>query len=134
MQYEIGNGGPGTDSIAINGCDLTIVERTEDTLAFNAMPETYRRSNLGELRAGDPVNLERSVRPTDRLSGHIVRGVVEGKTGGALRDMALLNASATLLVADAVGSIEEGLVCAAESIESGQAAATLARLIELSNS
>jgi riboflavin synthase len=42
------------------------------------MPETYRRSNLGELKPGDVVNLERSVRPTDRLSGHIVRGVVEG--------------------------------------------------------
>ncbi len=63
----------------------------------------------------------------------VLRGVVEGKTGGALRDMALLNASATLLVADAVSSIEEGLVRAAESIESGQAAQTLDRLIELSN-
>jgi riboflavin synthase len=41
------------------------------------MPETYRRSNLGELREGDPVNLERSVTPSTRLSGHIVRGVVE---------------------------------------------------------
>jgi riboflavin synthase len=45
----------------------------------NVMPETYRRSNLGQLRVGDHVNLERSVRPTDRLSGHIVRGVVEGQ-------------------------------------------------------
>jgi riboflavin synthase len=44
----------------------------------NLMPETYRRSNLGELKPGDLVNLERSVRPMDRLSGHIVRGVVEG--------------------------------------------------------
>ena len=43
------------------------------------MPETYRRSNLGELQAGDRVNLERSVRPIDRLSGHLVRGVVEGR-------------------------------------------------------
>jgi riboflavin synthase len=41
------------------------------------MPETYRRSNLVDLRAGTLVNLERSVRPDDRLSGHIVRGVVE---------------------------------------------------------
>jgi hypothetical protein len=49
------------------------------------MPETYRRSNLGSLRPGDAVNLERSVRPSDRLSGHIVRGVVEGV--GALRSM-----------------------------------------------
>jgi riboflavin synthase len=67
------------DSIAINGVDLTVAELDNDVFAANVMPETYRRSNLGELAAGDRVNLERSVRPTDRLSGHIVRGVVEGK-------------------------------------------------------
>ncbi len=66
------------DSIAINGVDLTVTRMTGDTFCADVMPETYRRSNLGELRAGDRVNLERSVRPTDRLSGHIVRGVVEG--------------------------------------------------------
>lgn len=66
------------DSIAINGVDLTVAEIAGDTFLANLMPETYRRSNLGELRPGDRVNLERSVRPTDRLSGHIVRGVVEG--------------------------------------------------------
>jgi len=67
------------DSIAINGVDLTVAELQGDCFTANVMPETYRRSNLGELKAGDGVNLERSVRPTDRLSGHIVRGVVEGK-------------------------------------------------------
>lgn len=66
------------DSIAINGVDLTVTEIDGDVFAANVMPETYRRSNLGSLREGDEVNLERSVRPTDRLSGHIVRGVVEG--------------------------------------------------------
>lgn len=66
------------DSIAINGVDLTVAEIAGDTFFANLMPETYRRSNLGELRPGDRVNLERSCRPTDRLSGHIVRGVVEG--------------------------------------------------------
>lgn len=65
------------DSIAINGVDLTVAEIQSDTFFANLMPETYRRSNLGELKAGDLVNLERSVRPNDRLSGHIVRGVVE---------------------------------------------------------
>jgi riboflavin synthase len=65
------------DSIAINGVDLTVAEITGDAFFANLMPETYRRSNLGELKPGDPVNLERSVRPNDRLSGHIVRGVVE---------------------------------------------------------
>jgi len=67
------------DSIAINGVDLTVAALDGDLFFANVMPETYRRSNLGELRAGDRVNLERSVRPSDRLSGHIVRGVVEGR-------------------------------------------------------
>lgn len=66
------------DSIAINGVDLTVTKVGGDVFSADVMPETYRRTNLGELRAGDRVNLERSVRPTDRLSGHIVRGVVEG--------------------------------------------------------
>lgn len=66
------------DSIAVNGVDLTVAGLDGTTFLAHLMPETYRRSNLGELRPGDQVNLERSVRPTDRLSGHIVRGVVEG--------------------------------------------------------
>jgi len=66
------------DSIAINGVDLTVAEMEGETFFAHLMPETYRRSNLGDLKPGDVVNLERSVRPTDRLSGHIVRGVVEG--------------------------------------------------------
>ncbi|MCY3602504.1 MAG: riboflavin synthase, partial [Chloroflexi bacterium] len=66
------------DSIAINGVDLTVAEMEDDTFFANLMPETYRRSALGDLRPGDQVNLERSVRPNDRLSGHMVRGVTEG--------------------------------------------------------
>ncbi len=66
------------DSIAINGVDLTVAELAGDAFFANLMPETYRRSALGDLRPGDRVNLERSVRPNDRLSGHIVRGVTEG--------------------------------------------------------
>ena len=65
------------DSIAINGVDLTVREMDERSMTFDVMPETFRRSNLVELRPGARVNLERSVRPQDRLSGHIVRGVVE---------------------------------------------------------
>jgi len=68
------------DSIAVNGVDLTVcaLDRDAGWFAADVMPETLRRSNLGELVEGEPVNLERSLRPTDRLSGHIVRGVVEG--------------------------------------------------------
>ena len=65
------------DSIAINGVDLTVVRIDGEALHFDCMPETYRRSNLGELRAGDPVNLERSLTLAKPISGHLVRGVVE---------------------------------------------------------
>jgi riboflavin synthase len=65
------------DSIAVNGVDLTVVRMDEESMSFDCMPETYRRSNLGELKPGDAVNLERSLTPTTRISGHIVRGVVE---------------------------------------------------------
>ncbi len=66
------------DSIAVNGVDLTVMELDDGVMRFNLMPETYRRSNLGELQAGDGVNLERAMSPQDRFSGHMVRGVVEG--------------------------------------------------------
>ncbi len=65
------------DSIAINGVDLTVAAMDGSLLTFNCMPETYRRSNLGELTEGAPVNLERSLTLATRLSGHLVRGVVE---------------------------------------------------------
>jgi riboflavin synthase len=71
------------DSIAINGVDLTVAQMDEDSFLANVMPETYRRSNLGQLKPGDPVNLERSLYVGARISGHIVRGVVEA-TGSLL--------------------------------------------------
>jgi riboflavin synthase len=73
------------DSIAVNGVDLTVVRMDDESMFFDCMPETYRRSNLGGLVAGDAVNLERSLTPTTRISGHIVRGVVEAT--GALMSM-----------------------------------------------
>lgn len=65
------------DSISVNGVDLTAKHFDEEGFIANVMPETYRRSNLGELKVGDPINLERSIQLAGRLSGHIVRGVVE---------------------------------------------------------
>jgi len=65
------------DSIAVNGVDLTAKFFDEEGFLANVMPETYRRSNLGDLKAGDPVNLERSLQLAGRVSGHLVRGVVE---------------------------------------------------------
>ncbi len=65
------------DSIAVNGVDLTVRAIGEGSLTFDVMNETYRRSNLADLEPDEPVNLERSVTPETRLSGHVVRGVVE---------------------------------------------------------
>jgi riboflavin synthase len=65
------------DSIAINGCCLTVVERSGECLAFEAGPETLARTNLGTLAPGSRVNLEPSLRLSDRLGGHIVTGHVE---------------------------------------------------------
>ncbi len=66
------------ESVALNGACLTVVERDTDSFRFQAGPETLRRTNLGELAAGDRVNLERSLRLGDRLGGHIVQGHVDG--------------------------------------------------------
>lgn len=65
------------DSIAINGCDLTCTYLEEDGFHASVMPETYRRTNLGSLKPGDEVNLERALTLAQRLGGHLVRGVVE---------------------------------------------------------
>jgi len=65
-------------SIAVNGVCLTVVDLTPDTWAADAVDETLRTSNLDDLRAGDPVNLERPVRLDDRLGGHLVQGHVDG--------------------------------------------------------
>jgi riboflavin synthase len=66
------------DSVAVNGCCLTVVELTADGFGFEAGPETLRLTNLGELRIGDRVNLERSLRLSDRLGGHLVTGHIDG--------------------------------------------------------
>ena len=65
-------------SIAVNGVCLTAVDLRPDSFSADLAPETLRRSNLGELRAGSRVNLERPLSPTGRLSGHIVQGHVDG--------------------------------------------------------
>ena len=66
------------DSISVNGVDLTAKQFDEEGVIFNVMPETLRCSNLGDLKPGDLVNLERSLTLAGRISGHLVRGVVEG--------------------------------------------------------
>jgi len=66
------------DSIAVNGCCLTVVELRDGRWAADAVTETLDRTALGRLATGDRVNLERPVRVEDRLGGHIVQGHVDG--------------------------------------------------------
>jgi riboflavin synthase alpha subunit len=66
------------DSIAVDGVDLTVSAIIDGTLTFEVMPVSYRQTTLSSFRTGRRVNLERSLRAADRLSGHVVRGVVEG--------------------------------------------------------
>lgn len=65
------------DSVAVNGCCLTVVATGDGWWAADAVSETLTRTNLGDLAAGSPVNLERPVRPVDRLGGHVVQGHVD---------------------------------------------------------
>jgi riboflavin synthase len=72
------------ESVAINGCCLTVVASAEGVWEFQAGAETLSRTNLGRLAAGDSVNLERSLKLGDRLGGHMVQGHIDG-TGEVLR-------------------------------------------------
>jgi riboflavin synthase len=66
------------ESIAVNGVCLTIVNHSGSTFALDVSPETLRATNLGELRPGNGVNLERSLCLNDRIGGHLVSGHVDG--------------------------------------------------------
>ena len=66
------------DSISVNGVCLTVVTSADGTFTADVMAETLRRSSLGDVAVGSPVNLERAVRVADRLGGHVVQGHVDG--------------------------------------------------------
>lgn len=66
------------ESVALNGCCLTVIAFDAKTAAFQAGTETLSKTNLGELRPGRTVNFERSLRADARLGGHIVQGHVDG--------------------------------------------------------
>jgi riboflavin synthase len=66
------------DSVSVNGVCLTVSELDGGKLTFYAMPETLRRTALGSLAEGSPVNLERAMSPLGRFGGHIVQGHADG--------------------------------------------------------
>ena len=66
------------DSIAVNGACLTVTTYDESGFSVDVVPETLRRTNLGELTAGSPVNLERSMPAYGRFGGHMVQGHIDG--------------------------------------------------------
>lgn len=66
------------ESVAVNGCCLTVVSSGQGRAAFDLLQETLRLTNLGGLAGGDAVNLERAMRASDRLSGHFVQGHIDG--------------------------------------------------------
>jgi riboflavin synthase len=74
------------ESVAVNGACLTVVDRDSDSFQFQVGPESLLKTNLGALRPGDRVNLERSLRVGDRLGGHFVQGHVDA--AGVITDRA----------------------------------------------
>jgi riboflavin synthase len=66
------------DSIAVNGVCLTVTGYSGASFEADVMPETYQRTTLKTLKSGSPVNLERALRLSDRLGGHLVQGHVDG--------------------------------------------------------
>lgn len=66
------------DSICVNGACLTVIAKTDKSFDVNVVPETLRRTNLGNISPGDLVNLERSTSVNGRLGGHIVQGHIDG--------------------------------------------------------
>jgi riboflavin synthase len=74
------------DSIAVNGICLTVVNKGSDEFTADVMPETMRKTGLENLKVGFSVNLERALRVSDRLGGHIVSGHIDGT--GVIVDIA----------------------------------------------
>ena len=91
------------DSIAVNGVCLTVTNLTKTSFTADVMPETLKRSNLGQLQKGSPVHLERAMAANGRFGGHMVSGHIDGtgtieskkQEGNAIR--LFIHANAALL-------------------------------------
>ena len=84
------------DSISVNGVCLTIIETEKKYFCMDLVEETLNKSNLGELKVGDFVNLERAMKATSRFGGHIVQGHVE--TVGVILEKQMQDEEAILSV------------------------------------
>ncbi len=71
------NGAKKGDSISVNGVCLTVIEIKKGSFSFEVMPESLKVTNLGSIRVGEKVNLERSLKMGDRISGHFVLGHID---------------------------------------------------------
>ena len=103
------------DSVAIDGCCLTVVETGGGALEFDAVAETLRRTTLGSLRPGDRVNVEAALRMGDRLGGHWVQGHVDGVGEVTAVEPDGDGVRVTFAAPEAVAryTIEKGSVCVA---------------------
>ena len=101
------------ESVAVNGTCLTVTKKTDSSFCTDVTPETFRRTSLGELTAGSPVNLERAMKADGRFGGHIVSGHIDG-TGRLVKNIREENAvNVFVLVNRTIGRyiIEKGSVC-----------------------
>ena len=85
------------DSVSVNGACLTVVKKEADFLAFEAIPETLKTTNLGALKISDKVNLERSLKVGERISGHFVTGHID--CIGIVRNKTYVNSNLSFEIA-----------------------------------
>lgn len=120
------------DSIAVNGVCLTVIDEG-DPLAFDVVPETVSRTNLGELRANDSVNIEASLRAGDPLGGHLVYGHVDATTvvlskvieGGGARMWCVTPPELGPLIAEKGSVALEGVSLTVAAVREGEFAVAL---------
>lgn len=118
------------DSLAVNGCCLTAtdIDAVNQTITFDLLEQTLRVTNLGDLKAGDEVNIERALRAGDRLGGHFVQGHVDatgmilhwGQDGADFRLTVALPADAGGLVIPKGSICLDGISLTAAEIKPGE--------------
>ncbi len=93
---KFGRGLKKGDSVCINGACLTATKLSKGEAEFEMVSETIRRTNLGQTKPGEMVNIERSLRVGDRLEGHFVLGHVDGT--GVIEDIQKMSSETTIWI------------------------------------